>query len=42
MTHGHEVFDPDDTLSFIQNVELTYVAAAGITESLYVFNIKFN
>lgn len=42
VTHGHEVFDPDETLSFIQNVELTYIAATGITTSPYVFNIKFN
>jgi hypothetical protein len=37
-----EVAGPDDTLSFIQNVELTYMAAAGITASSYVFNIKFD
>ena len=42
VTHGAEISDPDDTLSFIQNVELTYMAAAGITASPYVFNIKFN
>lgn len=42
VTHGHEVLDPDDTLSFIQNVGLTYMAVAGITESPYVFNIKFH
>jgi hypothetical protein len=42
VTHGHEVFDPDDTFSFIQNAELTYMAVAGITASPYVFNIKFN
>ena len=42
VTHGHEVFGPDDTLSFIQNVELTYMAVAEITASPYVFNIKFN
>ena len=37
-----EVFGPDDTLSFIQNVELAYMAAAGITASPYVFNITFD
>ena len=42
VTHGAEIPDPDDTLSFIQNVELAYMAAAGITASPYVFNIKFN
>jgi len=38
---GAEISDPDDTLSFIQNVELAYMAAAGIIASPYVFNIKF-
>lgn len=42
VTHGTEVPDPDGTLSFIQNVERTYMAAAGVNESPYVFNIKFN
>jgi hypothetical protein len=32
----------DDKLSFIQNVELTYMAAAGIAASPYVFNIEFD
>ena len=41
-THGTEVPDPDDTLSFVQNVERTFMAAAGVNESPYVFNIKFN
>jgi hypothetical protein len=31
----------DATLSFIQEVELTYMAAAGIAASPYVFNIEF-
>ncbi|WP_300611976.1 hypothetical protein [Trebonia sp.] len=31
----------DDKLSFIQNVELTYMAAVGINESPYVYNIEF-
>jgi hypothetical protein len=30
---------PDDDLSFIQNVELTYLAAAGLTDSPYIFKI---
>lgn len=30
---------PDDELSFIQNVELTYIAAADLTESPYIFRI---
>jgi hypothetical protein len=32
----------DDKLSFIQNVELTYMAVAGIASSPYVFNIEFD
>jgi hypothetical protein len=32
---------PDESLSFIQNVELTYMAAAGITASPYVFGMEF-
>lgn len=42
VTHDAEVPDPDDTLSFIQNVELTYMTAAGVTASPYVFNINFD
>lgn len=34
--------DPDWTLSFMQNVELTYMAEAGITASPYVFEIRFS
>jgi hypothetical protein len=30
---------PGDDLSFIRNVELTYIAAAGLTESPYIFRI---
>jgi hypothetical protein len=30
---------PNDTLSFIQNAELTYLATAGLTESPYIFKI---
>ena len=41
MTYGAEISHPDDTLSFIQNVELTYMVAAGIAASPYVFNLKF-
>jgi hypothetical protein len=41
-THGAEVPDPDETLSFIQNVELTYMAAAEITASPYVFDVRFS
>lgn len=37
-----EVFGPDDMLSFIQNVELTYMFAAGITASPYVFKFDFD
>ncbi len=40
VTRGAEVTDPDNTLSFIQNVELTYMAAAGITASPYVFMLE--
>ena len=32
---------PDETLSLIQNIELTYMSMAGITASPYVFNIRF-
>ncbi len=32
---------PDESLSFIQNVELAYMATAGITASPYVFGIEF-
>lgn len=42
VTHGAEIPNPDDTISFIQNVELAYMAAAGIAASPYVFNIRFN
>jgi len=42
VTDGAEIPDPDDTLSFIQNVELAYMAAAGIIASPYVFNITFS
>jgi hypothetical protein len=42
VTNGTEVSNPDDTLSFIQNVELTYMTVAGITASPYVFKIEFN
>jgi hypothetical protein len=38
-THGGEIPYPDDTLSFIQNIELTYMATAGIEASPYVFNL---
>jgi hypothetical protein len=31
----------DDKLSFIQNIELTYITAAGINASPYVYNIEF-
>jgi hypothetical protein len=41
VTDGEEIPDPDDTLSFIQNVELRYMFAAGITASPYVFNTRF-
>jgi hypothetical protein len=34
--------DPDWTLSFIQNVELSYMAMAGITASPYAFEIRFS
>ena len=30
---------PDEDLSFIQNVELTYIGTAGLTESPYIFKI---
>jgi hypothetical protein len=40
-THEATIPDPDETLSFIQNVELTYIIAAGIEASPYVFNINF-
>jgi len=42
VTDDAEASDPDDTLSFIQNVELTYMFAAGITASPYVFKIEFD
>lgn len=37
-----EVYDLDQAFSFIQNVELTYLGGAGITESPYVFRIEFS
>jgi hypothetical protein len=40
MTDGAEIPHPDDTLSFIQNVELAYMAAAGIIDSPYIFNME--
>jgi hypothetical protein len=39
--HEADVAAPDDALSFIQNVELTYMATAGITASPYVFKMGF-
>jgi hypothetical protein len=32
---------PDEQLSLIQNVELSYIFAAGIEASPYLFNIQF-
>jgi len=41
-TRGDEISDPDDTFSFIQNIELTYMTIAGITASPYAFNLRIN